>query len=108
MCHAAEILLVLAPLTCPQELLQTSPQKRLAEDSLSCSAATGDYTLDAMSRSTEILFNCENPCCMASSDPCVALPYCRIDRTSPAQSTPRRPPRASHRAIRDFRPRLAG
>ena len=74
MCHAAEILLVLAPLPCPQELLQTAPQKLLAEDSLSCSEATGDYTLDAMSRSTEILFNCENPCCMASSDPCVALP----------------------------------
>ena len=31
--------------------------KNFAEDSLSCSEVTGDYTLDAMSRSTEILFN---------------------------------------------------
>ena len=51
-CHATEILLVLAPLTCPQEPLQTSPQKLLAEDSLSCSEATGDCILDAIRRST--------------------------------------------------------
>jgi hypothetical protein len=51
-CHATEMLLVLAPLTCPQELLQTSPQKLLAEESRSCSEATGDNTLDAIRRST--------------------------------------------------------
>ena len=31
--------------------------KTVGGDSLSCSEATGDYTLDAISRSTEILFN---------------------------------------------------
>src|SRR4051794_31462420 len=38
----------LAPLLCPQELRQNSRQKLLAEDSLSCSEVTGDYTLDAI------------------------------------------------------------
>jgi hypothetical protein len=37
----------------PQELRQSSRQKLLAEDSLSCSEITGDYTLDAIRRSTE-------------------------------------------------------
>jgi len=55
--HAAEMLLILAPLICPQELRQSSRQKLLAEDSLSCSEVTDDYTLDAISGSTEILFN---------------------------------------------------
>src|SRR5262249_38703697 len=79
MCHAAEILLVLAPLTCPQQLLPTSPQKLLSEDSLTASEATGDYNRDATSRSTYPMFNWQNPCCMASSHPREALPYCRID-----------------------------
>jgi hypothetical protein len=55
--HAAEILLVAGSFDMPAGATPEFSAKTIAEDSLSCSEVTGDYTLDAISRSTEILFN---------------------------------------------------